>query len=115
MLNMLHENIKDEKQALKGGVEMKTDKSTLQHIASLAKLKYTEEEIDKLSADFDKILEHFSNICTEDLADFSFNPEHGQKAVFREDRAEKFESREELLQSSKQIRDGFIVVPKVLD
>ncbi len=94
---------------------MKADKDTIQHIANLAKLKFTEEETDKLSVDFERILKQFRNIYTENLAGFDINPEPGEKAVFREDRVEKFESRKELLQNAKQTRNGFIVVPKVLE
>lgn len=94
---------------------MRTDKNTVRYIANLAKLKFTEEELDKFSADFGKILEYFRNICAEDLVEFNSSPEPGQQAVFREDKVEKSENREELLQNAKQVREGFIVVPKVLE
>lgn len=94
---------------------MKTGRDSLQHIANLAKLKFTEEEIDKLSAVVDKILEHFRDTCTYNLGELDFDLEPGQKVTFREDKVKKFESREELLQNAKQMREGFIVVPKVLE
>jgi len=94
---------------------MKVDKDTIQYIARLAKLKFTEEEAAAFAAEFEKILDHFANIDREDLTGLHLNPEPGQQSVLRRDETKRFADREELFQNARETRDGFIVIPKVLE
>jgi aspartyl-tRNA(Asn)/glutamyl-tRNA(Gln) amidotransferase subunit C len=94
---------------------MKVDKDTIQYIARLANLKFTEEETAELAAEFDKILGYFGNIDEEELTGLDLNPELGRRSVLRKDEARDFEAPQELFQNTREMRDGFIAIPKVLE
>jgi len=94
---------------------MKVDKNTIRYIAGLAKLKFTENEADEFAAEFEKILGHFENIDKEDLAGLDLNPEFGQSSVLRKDEVRNFEDKQELFKNAREMRDGFITIPKVLE
>ena len=94
---------------------MKVDKDTIQYIARLAKLEFTEEEAARFAGEFDKILGHFENIDKEDLTGLDEGPESGAETILRRDEVKPFDNRQELFRNTKQMRDGFLAIPKVLE
>ncbi|MGI6707374.1 MAG: Asp-tRNA(Asn)/Glu-tRNA(Gln) amidotransferase subunit GatC [Clostridia bacterium] len=94
---------------------MKVDKETIQYIARLAMLKFTEEETAELAAEFDRILDSFEDIDKVDLTGLDMNPEADRRSVLRKDEARDFEAAQELFQNTREMRDGFIAIPKVLE
>jgi aspartyl-tRNA(Asn)/glutamyl-tRNA(Gln) amidotransferase subunit C len=94
---------------------MTVDKNTIQYIARLAKLEFTEDEAAKLAVEFEKILAQFKNIDKEDLTGLNLSPESITVSVLRRDEVRSVANKEELFQNAKQMRDGFLVIPKVLE
>ena len=94
---------------------MKVDKDTIQYIARLAKLEFTEEEAARFSGEFEKILGYMENIGKEELTEPDGNPESGTETVLRKDEVKRFGRRQELFRNAKEMRDGFLAVPKVLE
>jgi aspartyl-tRNA(Asn)/glutamyl-tRNA(Gln) amidotransferase subunit C len=96
---------------------MKVDKNTIQYIAKLAKLKFTENEAAEFAGEFEKILGHFENIDKENLTDSDLKliSDADAKTVLRGDEIRSFDNQKELFRNAKQMRDGFLVIPKVLE
>jgi len=91
------------------------DKKTVEHVASLARIYLTEEEIEKFSKDFKDILDAFSSLDRVDTENVkpSFHPIE-MKNVMREDKEEKCLSQEEALSNAEQKEDGFFKGPRAV-
>ena len=86
----------------------------VEHIAALAKLKFTEEEKKKLQDELNKILEYMDKINELDLEDVEpLENINNTENVFREDVAEKCLTKEEALKNAPAKTDDFFKVPKV--
>lgn len=94
---------------------MIVDKDTIKYIAKLAKLKFTENEAEELAKEFEDILSHFDNIDKEDLAGIEMSSFDGERSVVRKDEVKAFYNKQELFQNAKQMKDGYITIPKVLE
>jgi aspartyl-tRNA(Asn)/glutamyl-tRNA(Gln) amidotransferase subunit C len=91
------------------------DKKTVEHVASLARIDLTEEEIEKFSKDISGILDAFSSLDEVDTENVkpSFHPIE-MKNVMREDEEEKCLSQEEALSNAEQKEDGFFKGPRAV-
>lgn len=90
-------------------------KEEVLHIARLAKLKLTEEEIEMFQEQLGRILEYFKKL--QELDTSSVEPmKHVLDVhnVFREDEPREPVSQEEALKNAPKRRDGFFEVPKVI-
>ena len=86
----------------------------VEHIAALAKLKFTDEEKKKLQAELNKILEYMDKINELDLEGVEpLENINNTENVFREDAAEKCLTKEEALKNAPAKTDDFFKVPKV--
>jgi aspartyl-tRNA(Asn)/glutamyl-tRNA(Gln) amidotransferase subunit C len=86
----------------------------VEHIAALAKLKFTEEEKKKLQAELNKILEYMDKINELELEGVEpLENINDTENVFREDEAEKCLTKEEALKNAPAKTDDFFKVPKV--
>jgi len=86
----------------------------VEHIAALAKLKFTDEEKKKLQAELNKILEYMDKINELDLEGVEpLENINNTENVFREDKAEKCLTKEEALKNAPAKTDDFFKVPKV--
>ena len=95
---------------------MSVDKSTVLRIAELARLRVPEAELDRLAGDLDKILhwiEQLNEIDTEGVAPMSSVAEMSLRR--REDRVTDGDCRDKVLANAPNSRDGFFVVPKVIE
>lgn len=95
---------------------MKITKSEVNYISKLSKLKFSEDETEKLISEFESILEHFQSIDKFDLDSVnidSFNPD--SKSVVRKDIPLVFEDKKKLFQNAKKMRGTYIEVPKIIE
>ncbi|SHI07118.1 Asp-tRNA(Asn)/Glu-tRNA(Gln) amidotransferase subunit GatC [Clostridium grantii] len=94
---------------------MKIQTEQVQYIAKLAKLKFEEDEIEKLATEFENILTHFEAIDNVNLDDIDINKFDEVNREFRKDKMEVFEDKKKLFQNVKSMRDTSIQVPKVVE
>ncbi|MBC2581844.1 Asp-tRNA(Asn)/Glu-tRNA(Gln) amidotransferase subunit GatC [Clostridium sp. DJ247] len=88
----------------------------VKYIAKLAKLKFTEEEAEKMAKEFGAILGHFESIDKFDLSDIDLNAySKDLESVVREDVEVVFEDKEKLFQNVKSMRETYIEVPKIIE
>jgi len=87
---------------------------TINYIAKLAKLKFTEEESKEFAKEFQDILSHFKNIDSEDLSEIKEEIEE-KVSVIREDKVLLWGNKDELFQNTKGFKDGYIIIPKVIE
>lgn len=94
---------------------MKITVETIEYIANLSKLKFEEDEKLKFAEEFENILTHFDNIQNEDLTTSKFSIMDNTIGTLRKDEVKKFKNKEELFQNAKEIKDGCIVIPRILE
>ncbi|GAG92834.1 unnamed protein product [marine sediment metagenome] len=89
-------------------------KDDVKHVAELAELKFGEKDIEKITSQLDRILDHIANISsvnTEGIPPTSHILDI--KNVFREDTAEESVTQESALKNAPdEANDGF-KVPKI--
>lgn len=94
---------------------MPVTKKDVEYIAELAKLKFSEEELNDLTVDMNKILtymEKLNEVDTTDVEPLSHPFEN--ENVFREDELKPSISREEALKNAPVKDEEFFKVPKVI-
>ena len=88
----------------------------VEHIAELARLKFSEEELESFTHQLNQILEYvekLNELDTENVEPLS-HPVEGNNA-FREDELKPSINREEALKNAPDSDDEFFKVPKVID
>lgn len=94
---------------------MKVKPEEVKYIAKLAKLKFTDEEVEKLTSEFEAILSHFEAIDNFNLDDVSLDEFDKVNTEFRKDEMKVFADKKKLFQNVKSMRDTSIEVPKVVE
>ncbi len=94
---------------------MKVKIDDVKYIAKLAKLRFTEEEVEKLTLEFESILGHFEAIDNLELSDVDINEFDEVTTEFRKDEVKVFEDKKKLFQNVKSMRDTSIEIPKVIE
>lgn len=90
-------------------------RETVEYIASLAKLKFTDDEMDTFVAQFDTILGYVGEIEKLDLDNVEPLTHITQSVnVFREDEPKPSLSTAEALANAPKRNESFFKVPKVL-
>jgi len=87
----------------------------VEHIAELARLKFSSEELDSFTHQLNQILEYvekLNELDTENIEPLS-HPVEGNNA-FREDELKPSINREEALKNAPDSDDEFFKVPKVI-
>jgi len=94
---------------------MAISKKEVENIAKLAKLSFSEKEIESLEKQMRQILEHVEKISELNLDGVSstFNMSEN-KSSLREDRMKPWLSQDEALQNAPAKHDGYFSVPKVI-
>lgn len=91
-------------------------KDTITHVAKLSRLAFSDQELDKFTKQMGDIINMADQLGEVDTTDV---PETVQvvdrDTVFREDKPEHWESREELMKNVPEKVDGFIKVPVIID
>lgn len=89
----------------------------VEHIAKLAKLKFSEEEKIKLQGEMNKVLDYIDTL--NEIPDLDKTPPleniNDTENVFREDVSEVCLTKEEALKNAPEKTENFFKVPKVLD
>lgn len=94
---------------------MELTKELITHIAELAHLKLTDEEIKKFQKELSQILDYVNQLNEVDTS--NVEPLHHPLPlmnVFREDKVKKSIEREEALKNAPDSTDEFFKVPKVI-
>lgn len=95
---------------------MKLSADQVKHVAKLANLPLSEEEVEKYSQQLSGIVEYIEKINQADTKDVeaTFNVT-GLSDVTRQDEAGNSLSQEEALQNGSKIQDGYFVTKGVFD
>ncbi len=93
---------------------MTISQETVQHVAKLARLELTPEESERYTQDLGKILTLVEELNQVDLSGIELGMDASTPTVFREDKALREFSREELMANAPHEEDGFFRVPKIL-
>lgn len=94
---------------------MQVDKKLLEHVAEIARLKLTEQEIEKFLPQLKEALEFFTQlkeVNTEGVKP-SFQPVE-LKNVMREDKEKECLSQEDALSLSEHKKDGYFKGPRAV-
>lgn len=94
---------------------MEIKKETIEYIAKLSKLRFSEEEIESFTQEFESILTHFQNIENEDLEDLPMYLLEEHTGKLRKDVRKDFKDKEALFKNAKDQRDGYLVIPKIME
>ncbi|MCE5328964.1 Asp-tRNA(Asn)/Glu-tRNA(Gln) amidotransferase subunit GatC [bacterium] len=90
------------------------NKEDIAHIAKLAELEYSDAEIDKITSQLDKIINHVAKIGQADTSNvISTSHVLELSNVYREDKARESLSREESLKNAPLEDGGGFKVPKI--
>lgn len=94
---------------------MNVDKELVEHVAAVARLKLTKNEIEKFTPQLKEILEAFSKVAkvNTDGVKESFQPVE-LKNFMREDILRNSLSQEEALSNTKHKKDGYFKGPRVV-
>ncbi len=88
---------------------------TVRHVAKLARIAVTEDEVAAYSKDLTSILEYIDQLNAVDVAGVEpLAQVNGLTNIFREDVVTNKPMREELLKNTPKQKDGFIQVKSVL-
>ncbi|TCO67691.1 Asp-tRNA(Asn)/Glu-tRNA(Gln) amidotransferase subunit GatC [Caldanaerobacter subterraneus] len=95
---------------------MAISKSEVEYIAKLARLKFTEEEIEAMSKELSKILDYVNKLNELDTENVEptahIVPIHN---VFREDEVKPSMPREKVLMNAPFTEQGCFKVPKIIE
>jgi aspartyl-tRNA(Asn)/glutamyl-tRNA(Gln) amidotransferase subunit C len=95
---------------------MKISKDDVVHVAELARLEFSEEELDKFTDQLGNILEYIEKLSELDTSGVEPTSHVlDMSTPLREDRVEEWITPEEALQNAPEREDDFFSVPKVID
>ena len=96
---------------------MSVDKSTVVRIAQLARIRVPEEDLDALAGELNQIIgwvEQLDEVDTEGVAPMASTAE-AAGLRWREDKVTDGGVPDKVLANAPEARDGFFVVPKVIE
>jgi len=86
----------------------------VKHVARLAELEFSDEQISKITPQLDKILEHVARISIVDTEGVQLTSHAIEiKNVFRDDIADDSILQEEALKNAPEEEDGGFSVPRI--
>ena len=91
------------------------DRSELERICELSKLKIEEEKFDGLLNDFNSILNYIEEIKNLDISQIEEEKTNEKKNLFREDVALESFNREKIEMVANNFQNSYFVVPKVIE
>jgi aspartyl-tRNA(Asn)/glutamyl-tRNA(Gln) amidotransferase subunit C len=95
---------------------MALDKAAVAHIAALARIRLTEEELEPLAAELSQILTWVDQLAEIDTAEVPpMTSVAAMRLPMREDEVTDGDRREEILGNAPQSTRGFFAVPKVVE
>lgn len=95
---------------------MKLDRATVEHIATLARIGLTDDEIERMREQLSSILDHISTLQDVDTDDIPPTAQVIQlQNVMRDDVVQPSLPREVILANAPKHEDGYLKVNAVLD
>ncbi|MDQ2085947.1 Asp-tRNA(Asn)/Glu-tRNA(Gln) amidotransferase subunit GatC [Herbivorax sp. ANBcel31] len=95
---------------------MKVTKDTIEHVANLARLNFTDKEKEELILDMEKIISYVDKLDELETSYVEATQHVIQlKNVFREDKVEDYFKREKILKNAPEKKDGCFKVPKIVE
>ena len=95
---------------------MKISKEEVIYIAKLAKLRFSDEEAEKMTGEFESILGHFASIDRMDLENVDPDEFADRKeSIVRAEEKVVFGDNEKLFSNAGSMRGTFIQVPRILE
>ncbi len=99
-----------------GGYRVKLDRDTVEHIAALARIGLSEEEIELMREQLSSILDHIASLQDVDTDDIPPTAQVIQlHNVMRDDVVQPSLPREAVLANAPATEDGYLKVNAVLD
>ncbi|MBW7997585.1 MAG: Asp-tRNA(Asn)/Glu-tRNA(Gln) amidotransferase subunit GatC [Candidatus Glassbacteria bacterium] len=95
---------------------MSVTRDEVARIARLARLELGEDEVDRMTADMNAILEHveqLSEVDTEGVSPHSFL--EGKRTPVQPDEVREFPNRDEALANAPRKEGTFFIVPRVIE
>lgn len=89
-------------------------KEKIYHLAKLARLKLTEDELQRLTQDLNKILAYVEKINELNLENFSPLTNILEKLPFRKDEAKESDN-QEIIKNFPEKEKNYLKVPKILE
>lgn len=89
-------------------------KEKIYHLAKLARLKLTEDELQRLTQDLSKILAYVEKINELNLENFSPLTNILEKLPFRKDEAKESDN-QEIIKNFPEKENNYLKVPKILE
>jgi aspartyl-tRNA(Asn)/glutamyl-tRNA(Gln) amidotransferase subunit C len=93
---------------------MTITQETVEHVAKLARLELTPDEVQRYTQDLTNILSLVEQLNSVDLSQVEVEMDITEAAVLREDKATREFTRDELMANAPDVEDGFFRVPKIL-
>ncbi len=91
------------------------DEKDVAHIADLARLQLSEDELKKFGSQLDRILEHANKISKLDTKDIKATSHAVElKNVFREDKIDHEIDKDKALANAPDVEDDGFKVPKII-
>lgn len=95
---------------------MSVSKEDVIHIAKLARLEISDEELEKYTTDLDNIVDYANTLSSIDVSNVKpTNHILDIKNVFRADEVKPSYTREEILKNAPTKAGGCVSVPKVIE
>lgn len=94
---------------------MIVDQEKIKHIAKLSKIELKDNELSELSKQVEQILEYVEQLDEIKNDREPLDNITGNYNRLREDIIINFDNKEQILKNAPKSKDGFILVPKVLD
>ncbi|AYW45098.1 Asp-tRNA(Asn)/Glu-tRNA(Gln) amidotransferase subunit GatC [Tetragenococcus koreensis] len=86
------------------------------HVAKLAKLSFSEDELHQFTEQLGEIIDMFETLEEVDTTDVALTSNITDEInVIREDKAVKGTSRDALMKNAPESENGFIKVPAIID
>lgn len=99
-----------------GGQRVKLDRDTVEHIAALARIGLSEDEIERMREQLSSILEHIASLEDVDTDDIPPTAQVIQmQNVMRDDIVQPSLPRDVVLANAPRSEDGYLKVNAVLD
>lgn len=95
---------------------MEITEETIKHVATLSRLEFSDDEIGKFTEQMSSIInmaDQLSEVDTDGVEETVQVVD--RDTVFREDKPEHWQTREELMENVPEKANGFIKVPVIID
>ena len=94
----------------------KVTNDTIKHVAKLAKLEFSDEELTKFTPQMGKILEMAEELLAVNTDGVEETVQVVDRdTVFRDDVPEKWQTRDEMMKNVPDKSNGFVKVPVIID